>query len=155
GQGRSSDESIGAVIMGAVGFNDNCTVPITCSDVHIIGGTGSRKGTWINLNGNYTRNGNFGQPNSLPKILNEATVPNDVFTMQWTGTTGKPQLGPLYLDSANTRLGIGVDPAVGLHLRVPNNDGIRLENSSKANQITAQILQTLDNIGQFLAYDAS
>jgi hypothetical protein len=155
GQPRTRDEAVGAVIMGPVGFNNNCTSPITCSDIHIVGGMGSRRGTWINVNGSFTRSGNFGQSDSLPKILNEAASANDVFTMQLATPAGKPHMGPFYMDLANARLGIGVDPAVALQLRVPANNGLRLENSSNGNRISAQLLQTSDNVGQLLAYDAA
>lgn len=139
GTARTGDPSAGAQITGTVGFNNNCVAPITCSDVHIVTNA-SRKGTIVNIGGNFTASGNYGQVNSLPYVFNEASAPNDVLIQTWTlATAGKPTIGPLTLDVANTRLGIGVDPTLALQVRTGNNNGFRLEDTNNTNNVEAQI----------------
>lgn len=153
GTARTTDPSIGAIIMGSIGFNNNCVTPIICSDVNIVTNA-SRKGTYINLGGNYAMSGDFGQANSLPFIQNNASVQDDVFNLEWTSTTGYPRIGPLNLDIANTRLGVNVDPALRFHVRTGNNDGIRLDNSANSNRIGCQMLNIASQ-GQLTCYDSS
>jgi hypothetical protein len=158
GTARTGDVSQGMKIEGLIGFNNNCNgFPITCSDVHIVA-SGSRKGTRIDLNGDFTQSGSFGFSNSLPFILNEASNLNDVLINGWTAATGgNPTIGPMTLDntSGNNKVGIGVSPTLSLQVRTSENNGFRLENNQNGNLISAEVVQNSFHEGQFLGYDVA
>lgn len=154
GTARTGDDSIGANISGIAGFNNNCVAPITCSDVHVVGGAGSRKGTIIALGGDYTAAGAFGQASGLPYVLNEATLKDDVLITEWTASTGGyPKFGPLHLDIANGRLGLGVDPVLAFQIRAGVSNGIRIENTHNNNNISAQLITSAADKGQLVLYN--
>lgn len=149
-------ESVGATIEGGVGFNNNCIVPITCSDVRVVGGAGARSGTFININGIYTTSGNFGTATGDPLVFIDttasATNANNVLRATRTAATGGyPAFGALFFDQTNSRVAIGAGayaPALKFNVHAAANDGFRLNNTSNFGNTTVQIISDGTNNGE-------
>jgi hypothetical protein len=166
GSALTTTESVGTTIEGNVGFNNNC---VTCADIYVVGGSGVRSGTHIDVNTSLTSGGgNFGtasgEPNIVIDTVGNATNANNVFRITRTSVSGGyPSIGSpstggsLFFDNVNGRVAVGngsFAPTLKFNVQAGTNDGIRGVDNSNGNTAW-QIINDGTRFGAFEMFNAN